>query len=142
MTATDIQLIETIRVQPGRHVPLLAGHQKRLEASCEALGYPWPGAALHAALHLHVSQLDVNNSHRLRLLLGADGRYSLESNPLAPTPEPVRLSLRSVPLQAESFWLQHKTTRRPWYADAQNWLEENPEFFDVVYCNEIGRAQV
>src|SRR3546814_6258892 len=111
MTATDIQLIETIRVQPGRHVPLLAGHQKRLEASCEALGYPWPGAALHAALHLHVSQLDVNNSHRLRLLLGADGRYSLESNPLAPTPEPVRLSLRSVPLQAESFWLQHKTTR-------------------------------
>src|SRR3546814_12564333 len=90
MTATDIQLIETIRVQPGRHVPLLAGHQKRLEASCEALGYPWPVASLHAALHLHVSQLAVNKIHRLRLLLGAHGRYSLESYPLAPPPDRVR----------------------------------------------------
>src|SRR5690606_40877364 len=83
----DLQLIETIRVEPGRVLPLLAGHQQRLAASCQALGYAPPGQTLHTALEQHLDGLDPAHTHRLRLLVNRDGSFSLTSNPLAPTPQ-------------------------------------------------------
>src|SRR5690606_875709 len=71
----------------------------------------------------------------LRLLVNRDGSFSLTSNPLAPTPQPVRLALHRDALQADAFWLQHKTTRRPWYDEAQHWLASHADYFDVVFCN-------
>ncbi|SHH92987.1 aminotransferase class IV [Pollutimonas bauzanensis] len=135
MPASDVQLIETLRVEPGRDAPLLSGHWRRLRDSCAALGYDWPGAALVQAVQQHIGQLDPGGSHRLRLLLGKNGQYSLESSPLPATPQPVRLRLARAALQADPCWLRHKTTRRPWYAPAQDWLARHPEYFDVVYCN-------
>jgi 4-amino-4-deoxychorismate lyase len=136
-----IQLIETMRVEPGKALPgntlpLLNGHMRRLERSCRALGYAWPGDSLIDAILQCAAKLDSNRSHRMRLLLGADGRYTLETGPLAATHTPVRLRLHPAPLDADPFWLSHKTTNRPWYAQASAWLAQNPGFFDVVYCNE------
>ncbi len=133
-----IQLIETMRVEPGQRLPLLPRHQQRLERSCQALGYAWPGDALLTAINEYVERLDTRISHRLRLLLDSDGRHSLQSSELAATSQPVRIRLNPSPLQADPFWLQHKTTRRPWYADAQNLLEQNRGLFDVVFCNAHG----
>lgn len=136
MPVPGVQLIETIRIETGRQAPLLAGHYRRLQDSCAALGYSWPGDALQRDLSAHIEELDADSCHRLRLLLSRDGRYSLTSNPLPPTPQPVRLIFSATPLQADMLWLQHKTTHRPWYEAAQAWLAHNPVFFDVVFCNE------
>ncbi|MFW7340276.1 aminotransferase class IV [Pollutimonas sp. H1-120] len=136
MDLQNIQLIETMRVETGRRIPLLAGHRRRLRASCLALGYAWPGEHLDAAIHECLAGLDAESVHRLRLLVSVDGKLSLQANPLPPTPTPVQLRVCATPLQAEALWLRHKTTRRPWYAQAQAWLERHPGYFDIVYCND------
>ncbi len=135
MSDSTIRLIETIRVEPGCSSPLLAGHWRRLEHSCAALGYDWPGGALMHAVEQHIERLDAGTTFRLRLLLSKDGSYSIESNQLPATQQPVRLHVSPKPLHADLFWLQHKTTHRPWYVHAQTWLDEHPGFFDVVFCN-------
>ena len=38
---------------------------------------------------------------------------------------------------AES-WLRHKTTHRPWYESATQWLGSHPDIFDVLFWNENG----
>lgn len=131
----DIQLIETMRVEPGRVLPLLAGHQARLAASCRALAYAPPGEALSEALRQQLGALNAARAHRLRLLVNRDGSFSLAAHPLPPTPQPVRLALHPDALQADTFWLGHKTTRRPWYDNAQQWLAHHADYFDVVFCN-------
>lgn len=130
-----ILLIETIRVAPGGDIPLLDGHQRRLENSCLELGYPIPGDALWRGVLKRAGSLDARGAHRLRLLLDVKGQYTLCSDPLPATPQPVRLRLEAASRQAENQWLLHKTTHRPWYAAAQSWLAGNPDFFDVIYCN-------
>ena len=130
-----IQLIETMRVAPGRQIPLLHGHMQRLRASCLALDYTFPDA-LNNALQAYVASLDANQTHRLRLLLDRDGSHTFTSGLLPDTPQPVQLAVHTSPLQADIGWLQHKTTHRPWYDAMQNWLSANPDFFDVVFCNE------
>jgi 4-amino-4-deoxychorismate lyase len=136
MDSKNIQLIETMRVEPGRRIPLLAGHRKRLASSCLALGYAHPGERLDAAIQECLAGLDAHSVHRLRLLVGTNGEISLEANPLPLTHTPVQLLLCPTPLQADALWLRHKTTRRPWYAQAQAWLEQHPGYFDVLYCND------
>ncbi|MCC2594922.1 aminotransferase class IV [Pusillimonas sp. MFBS29] len=136
MTAPpNIQLIETMRVEPGGAIPLLAGHIRRLNATCLALEYTSPGMALDTALRQHAAGLDSTKSHRLRLLLSQDGSYTLTSAALPDTPQPVLLAMQAEALQADHHWLRHKTTHRPWYDATQAWLTENPAFFDIVYCN-------
>jgi len=130
------QLIETIRVEPERRVPLLAGHWRRLQGSCAALGYAWPGQALADAVQRRIDCLDPALNHRMRLLLGPDSHYEIASTVLVAMPDPLRLRLHPAPLKAELFWLHHKTTFRPWYNEAQQWLSENPDVFDIVFCNE------
>ncbi|NYT62295.1 aminotransferase class IV [Alcaligenaceae bacterium] len=135
-----VQLIETIRVEPGRHAPLLSGHWRRLQNSCRALGCTWPGAGLVQAVQQDIDQLDAGLAYRLRLLLNRDGEYSITTSTLPDTLQPVSLQLSSIALQADLAWLQHKTTHRPWYDAAQQWLTENPGFFDVVFCNAQGEV--
>lgn len=140
MPAATAQLIETIRVEPGRHAPLLTGHWRRLQDSCNALDYTWPGPKLVQEVQQNIDQLDTGLAYRLRLLLSRNGQYSIATSPLPNTPQPVRLQLSSVALQADLVWLQHKTTHRPWYDTAQHWLAENPGFFDVLFCNTQGEV--
>lgn len=131
----NIQLIETMRVEPGGLIPLLAGHMQRLDASCRVLGYA-PPTALDVRLRQYINGLDTTQTHRLRLLLSRDGGVTLASSILPDTPQPVQLALQPRALQADPYWLRHKTTHRPWYDAAQTWLSENSAFFDIVFCNE------
>ncbi|NYT76376.1 aminotransferase class IV [Alcaligenaceae bacterium] len=135
-----VQLIETMRVEPGQKIELLAGHMRRLQASAQALGYPWHGQQITQAIQQALANVDAHGTFRLRLLLNDRGRCSLESTVLPPTPEPVKLKLAPEPLVADAFWLVHKTTRRHWYEPAQAWLSAHAEYFDVVYCTEQGQV--
>lgn len=130
-----VALIETMRVETGNQVPLLALHLQRCEFSCRTLRFAWPGRTLVDDIERRASELPSASHHRLRLLLSADGRYSLDATALPVTPAPVRLHLNSGPLDADRQWLRHKTTHRPWYEPAQSWLESNPGYFDIVFFN-------
>jgi 4-amino-4-deoxychorismate lyase len=136
MTADPVRLIETMCVEPGHRIPLLSGHLARLRASCTTLGYDWPGDGLVADLHRHAAALDARLAHRLRLLVGPERSYAIETAVLPPTQGPVTLRLSDAPLKADPFWLRHKTTQRPWYTAAQRWLDDHPDYFDIVFCNE------
>jgi branched-subunit amino acid aminotransferase/4-amino-4-deoxychorismate lyase len=136
-------LIETLRLEQGR-VALWPGHRARLRASALALGYPLDAAALDGWLAERIRGLANDAPQRLRLLLAADGRLSLEAAPLPPTPEPVRITLAAdvlgpeAVLEADDPWLRHKTTHRPRFAAAQRWLRAHPDHFDLIFGNAAG----
>jgi branched-subunit amino acid aminotransferase/4-amino-4-deoxychorismate lyase len=147
MTTPPPALIETMRLEDGR-IALWPGHRARLLASAAALGYPLEARDLEARLsaHIRATAMPAAGAWRVRLLLARDGGLSLETAPLPATPTPVRLALAARVLEGPSClgednpWLRHKTTHRPWFADAAAWLERRPTYFDVIFGNAAGLA--
>jgi len=133
-TPDTIHLIETVRVNPGRTMPLITQHLGRLQRSCDALGYPWP-ATLAQHIAAHTATLEKNTCYRLRILVNPRGGQSLQTQTLAALDTPVRVHLAEQALEANFSWIHYKSTYRPWYAQASVWLEQHPECFDVLYCN-------
>jgi branched-subunit amino acid aminotransferase/4-amino-4-deoxychorismate lyase len=139
-------LIETMRLKDGR-IALWPIHRARLLASAAALGYPLEARELEARLSAQIRAAALPaRAWRIRLLLARDGGLSLETAPLPDTRTPVRLALAarvldgSPCLNEDDPWLRHKTTHRPWFADAAAWLERHQEYFDVVFGNAAGLA--
>lgn len=130
------RLIETMHLaQQG--IALWSGHRARLLHSARALDYPLATLRLDSWLD---GQLQAIRSRpcRLRLLLAADGRLTLESSELSEAPYPARIALADTRLDAEEFWLQHKSTHRPWFRAAQHWLACHPDYFDLIFANAAG----
>lgn len=132
------ELIETLLVTADRQIPLLARHLARLESSCQTLGYTWPGELLRATLQAATRDLSASGPHRVRLLLDRAGRHSVQAAVLPPLPAGQRLMLAPVPLDEREPLLRYKTTHRPWYAPAADWLPAHPDVFDLLYINRRG----
>lgn len=128
------QLIETMRVETGHRTPLRQLHLARLKRSCEALDFRFP-KDLEKALDQRIAKLDRHHLHRLRILVDRDGGHTLETGVLPPSPAAFSLLLQHAPREADQAWVRHKSTYRPWYAQAAQWLANNPDVFDVVYCD-------
>jgi len=124
------------------HIPLLGAHLQRLRRSTQALNYAFPGdISITSALAKRLADGSPLKSpepheHRVRLLLSADGELSITVAPLDPLPSEQRIALSRIRLPSDNKWLQHKTTFRPWYEHAMDWLSEHPQFFDLIYLNE------
>lgn len=132
-------LIETMRLEPDGTVPLLEGHLARLRHSCSALGYSTPDAAgIQSLVARRAAELGTGQSWRLRLLTAPDGTFTLEHGPLATPPGPLPVVVEGPRQQGATFWLQHKSTYRPWYEKAEAWLASQSDVFDVLYWNEHG----
>jgi 4-amino-4-deoxychorismate lyase len=135
---TQPALIETIRIDADRGVPLLERHMARLRASCLALGYAAPLDATRAAIVQAASDATAQPPRRLRLLVQPSGEWTLENialPELAPRQEAVLWHDR---LHSAQPLLRHKTTHRPWYQHAGNWLAAHPQVFDALFLNERG----
>lgn len=139
VSVDHVQLIETLRIEPGRRIPLLAGHRARLQHACAALGYAWPDA-FDDAITQQLADLDPDGTYRLRMLVSRDGACDIQSNPLPPTIPPVRVRLAHAPLAADPAWLGVKATHRPWYSQPTAWLQTHPDVFDILYCNDRDEA--
>jgi len=135
---SDVQLIETMRVDAGRRIPLWEGHAARLAASCAALGYPLPPGLETAVARTAAALPADRQAYRLRLLVDAQGRHDMETAPLPPLPARPRVRLAAQRLDPDAPLLRHKTTHRPWYAEAAGWLTAHPEHFDWLYLNARG----
>ena len=132
-------LIETMRVEPGHSLPLLPAHLFRLEKSCRELEYRWPGIEeILGAIQARLTTLDPSGLWRMRLLLAPDGTFSLEASSMEPVTDVLKVVLAGPRARGADAFLQHKTTHRPWYQPAANWLSDHPETFDVLFWNEDG----
>lgn len=128
-----IQLIETMRVHHGT-ITLLPHHLNRLEASADALGFPFNKQQAEATIQAAVAAQSAEHPHRLRLLLHRDGTIENEFASVPAWPEHATLLLSHERTQANSPHLRHKTTFRPEYHAAHG-AATSAGFHDMLFCN-------
>jgi para-aminobenzoate synthetase/4-amino-4-deoxychorismate lyase len=128
------ELIETLQATPSgcRYLDL---HLQRLRASADRFGFRFNEAALREQLEQAFAAM--TGPHRLRVALAADGSCSLQSVPLVPLVEPVRLLLSEERTAASDIFLGHKTTVRGRYD--RGWrAAEAQGAFDMLFFNTDG----
>lgn len=135
----NTELIETMRLNRTGEVLLLALHLRRLQRSAQQLDFKYEPNLILKALkpYLHLSY---HQPQRLRLSLTATGQPTVVCTPLDITPQPARIKLNHIPLSlpASSRRLHHKTTQRHHWATGEQWLQQHPDFFDVLYTDATG----
>ncbi|AZY53573.1 aminotransferase class IV family protein [Bordetella avium] len=133
------ELIETILVTAQRETPLLGRHLTRLAASALALGYRCDEAAIETTIMSTVQALPGMQPQRLRLLLDRSGQCSIQTAVLPPLPMVQEILLAPETLNSKEPLLRYKSTYRPWYAKASDWLPGHPQIFDMIFLNEKGQ---
>ena len=129
-------LLETLLWAPPEGYFLRDEHLQRMKDSAEYFGYPFPDAALAAALNAIAAQFP-GESRRVRLCLDRTGKVSCQSAAFrSPPPDSrVRLALAATPVDSANPLLYHKTTKRDIYETAR---QSAPEADDVILYNERG----
>lgn len=143
-------LIETMKADSEGLIALLPYHLFRLKHSAQTLGYAYPGdevvvRAIQTALEeCRAEQASTASSphnataNRVRLLLSHLGQLSIQTAPLPALIGVPFIALTNLKLESAEPLLQHKTTHRPWYDAATQWLAEHPDYFDLIFLNEKG----
>jgi para-aminobenzoate synthetase/4-amino-4-deoxychorismate lyase len=133
----DFALFETLygtREHGCRH---LERHLRRLCASAATFGFTCDAKQAETVLRDACAGLAPATAHRLRLELNQAGQFTLQSAPLTPLPEVVKLMLAPQPATAAPLFLRHKTTVRAGY-DAAIRAAEAQGAFDMLFCNGHG----
>ena len=119
-------LIETMHADERGVIDLMPEHLTRLASSARALGYPYPGdsTVIEAIQRACVAHTEM--SLRVRLLLSASGSLSVQAVPLGALLGTPLIGLSPIVLNSQEPLLQHKTTHRPWYDVAADWLSTHP----------------
>jgi para-aminobenzoate synthetase / 4-amino-4-deoxychorismate lyase len=131
----EFALIETMAHVPGEGLRHLDRHLARMAGSAAYFGFPFDAATARARL---AAAVEGTGAARVRLALHRDGSLDVAVAPLPPAPEgPVRLVVDPEPVDGESLWLRHKTTRRTVYSAR---AERHPEADDVVLVDRHGRV--
>jgi 4-amino-4-deoxychorismate lyase len=74
----------------------------------------------------------------VRLLLDSFGKLDIQTAPLPALQGLPFVAMTSLKLESAEPFLQHKTTHRPWYDAATQWLAQHPDYFDLIFLNENG----
>jgi para-aminobenzoate synthetase/4-amino-4-deoxychorismate lyase len=131
----DFGLIETLAHLPGEGLRNLDRHLDRLADSAAFFGFAFDRATVRARLTAAVAGA---GEARVRVVLHRSGAVDVETGPLpAPPDRPVRLALDAEPVDAESVWLRHKTTRRGVYTER---AARHPDADEVVLVDQQGRV--
>ncbi|MEY3628500.1 MAG: hypothetical protein RLY91_266 [Pseudomonadota bacterium] len=136
MTKLIPDLIETMHADERGVIDLIPQHLTRLASSAMALGYPYPGDSTVSQAIQRACSAHTGISLRVRLLLSASGTLSVQAVPLGALPGTPLIGLSPVVLNSQEPLLQHKTTHRPWYDVAAEWLSAHPTYFDQIFVNE------
>jgi para-aminobenzoate synthetase/4-amino-4-deoxychorismate lyase len=127
-------VLETLLWEPQGGWYLLEGHLERLAGSAEYFGFPFDREAVIQSL-ADAADTFTGRPMRARLTLARDGLISIQSAPLEPSPEPVRVSIAPGPVDSHDSLLYHKTTSRAMY-DSR--AATRPDCDDVLLVNERG----
>ncbi|MEC5215339.1 para-aminobenzoate synthetase/4-amino-4-deoxychorismate lyase [Actimicrobium sp. GrIS 1.19] len=130
-------LFETMAVSRADGCALLERHLHRLAGSARYFGFSLDEAGLCQAVAQACATLPDAQAYRLRLALEQDGRWSIQTAPVAPWPGVARLLLATRPTASDDLFLRHKTTHRNQYDAA--WREAEAQgAFDMLFYNERG----
>lgn len=155
--ASRPNLIETMKADARGHIALLPYHLRRLHQSARTLNYTYPGdevvaSAIKEALkstndssqslnkiqYDEASVFEEDTATRVRLLLSPEGQLSIVTAALPALVGIPLIALTDTRLDSYEYYLQHKTTYRPWYDATTQWLAEHPDYFDLIFLNERG----
>jgi para-aminobenzoate synthetase/4-amino-4-deoxychorismate lyase len=132
--SADLELIETMRWDPGSGFYELARHLSRLSDSAWYFDVPLDPAEVRAALDRATRGAELGL--KVRLLVDRTGWITVETEPLQPpAPAPLSLAIDTVQVDPHDPLLHHKTTNRSVYEAA---AERFPQTDDVVLVNEAG----
>ena len=133
---SEFSLLETMLWQPGEGYFLLSYHLQRLQDSAIYFGYRLNLEEIKQKLESLARSLPPV-SHKVRLLVAADGGATVEASPFSAACEPVKLSLSPVPVDPSNPFLYHKTTNREVYEKARSACHNCD---DVVLWNQRGEV--
>lgn len=133
------ELIETMRLNCAGQVLLLPLHLQRLQRSAQQLNFKYEMDSVLKVLQPYLHRTYVQ-PHRLRLSLINTGQPLVVCTPLPMTPQPARVMLNStsISLPASSRLLHHKTSQRQHWLAGEQWLQQHPKFFDILYTDPSG----
>ena len=133
----DFDIFETLRadsIDGCRHQDL---HLARLAASAAYFGFPCDVTQARALLEQARVHFAPGQKHRVRLALDARGTWTIQSAPITPLREPVRIVLARDTTQSGDLFLRHKTSVRSVYDAA--WRDAEAQgAFDALFFNERG----
>lgn len=135
-------LIETMLAGSDGRIALWDLHMDRLTRSAHVLGFKMPAqsqiAQCVATAIAESAQLlsGQTPAWRVRLLLDSQGCIEATAQVLAPLPVIQKVAVSRHRLHSGDPWLRHKSTHRPWYTEATEWLQHHPDYFDVLFLNE------
>jgi len=132
----DFELLETMLWVPESGIFMLDEHMGRLQASAAYFDFMFDEKAIRDALACVDSRLRLQR-HRIRLLLQRDGQLHSTESPISNDNNPTqqRLVLAREPINTDTPFIYHKTTRRDVYDRA---LSVADDADDVLLWNEDG----
>jgi len=133
---TEHRLLETLAFVPREGLRNLDRHLARMADSADWAGFRFDRTRVVESVRVAVAGR--GKPARVRVLLAREGHVEveLEAMPAVGT-RPVLLALDDDPVDADSPWLQHKTTRRDVYVTR---ALRHPEADDVVLVNQHGQV--
>jgi para-aminobenzoate synthetase/4-amino-4-deoxychorismate lyase len=131
----EFQLIESILWDGDFR--LLGFHMERLQASAEYFNFSFHKEETFRKLKSYREQLPEDAPSKVRLLLGADGTATLESQVLTEKSQTSKILLSGEKTSSKDRFLYHKTTRRELYEKEFARVSELG-YADVVFRNERG----
>jgi branched-subunit amino acid aminotransferase/4-amino-4-deoxychorismate lyase len=143
-------LFETLRVYPGRQVPLLEAHGRRMRRGAEFFRFPFSPSAFARAVEGELQTVSEQAEARLRVTLEvwgeeapAETRFITHSSPLTVTDthqrEGVRLIRAPFSRSSTSPLLQFKTTNYFENTYARQWAQHQGDY-DALFLNERGEV--
>ncbi len=129
----DFELISTLRWEPGIGCALWPRHVARLRRSAEHFGRSFDATHAQEALDA-ASRRFPPGPRRVRVRVNASGAIAIDDAPL-PDSNPTRIALAAAPLDIDSPFVFHKTTRRVFYDAAR---AARPDADDVLLWNAAG----
>ncbi|HEX8533337.1 MAG TPA: aminodeoxychorismate synthase component I [Allosphingosinicella sp.] len=129
----SFDLIETMRFDPHEGVVDIERHLARMKRSADALGFVFDR---HGARNeLQAATFRLREPKKLRLLLSGTGAVAIEVRALPKPPSgAVKTALAPLPVSADDFRLNHKTSDRAFYDEAR----AAAGAFEVVFEDEAG----
>lgn len=130
-----VNLIETLRYEPGEGLVRVQRHLARLARSAAWLGCPAPTEAIFERLMALQSAVPL----RVRVELAQDGTFVITTAPLGAGPRSDRVAIARSPVERANPFLQHKTTERALFHAATQYAQAHG-FADVLFRNEDGEV--
>lgn len=131
----DFELLESLRYDSEAGFTLLDAHLARLAASAAHFGFVCDTASI--AAQLDAATTDLEDIHKVRLLLSRGGEVAIEAAPIAGSGALLTVVLARTPVRASDEFLRHKTSRREVYEAA---LAQRGDADDVLLWNEAGEV--